>query len=117
RRFDHRGCPHAQDRSLHRVRGAGSTLNSGYAAPRPVSAVFRWHPYITGITDAEREKMRAERLARGEPYDSDLWDDDAEPDAEPDLVDAARDQDPDVTLAADPAAGLNSHSAVDRSGP
>ncbi|MFI7642684.1 hypothetical protein [Nonomuraea sp. NPDC049400] len=29
------------------------------------------------ITDAEREQMRAERLARGEPYDYDLWDDEA----------------------------------------
>jgi hypothetical protein len=61
-----------------------------------IRRVSRWE-YLTGITDAEREQMRAERLARGEPYDSDLADDGAEPDAEPLLVDAARDQDPDVT--------------------
>ncbi|MFI7708484.1 hypothetical protein [Nonomuraea sp. NPDC049480] len=36
-----------------------------------VQRVSRWE-YLTGITDAEREKMRAERLARGEPYDYDL---------------------------------------------
>lgn len=41
-----------------------------------VQRVSMWE-YITGITDAEREKMRAERLARGEPYDYDLWDDEA----------------------------------------
>jgi hypothetical protein len=40
-----------------------------------VQRVSRWE-YLTGITDAEREKIRAERLARGEPYDYDLWDDD-----------------------------------------
>ncbi|MFI7640517.1 hypothetical protein [Nonomuraea sp. NPDC049400] len=28
-----------------------------------------------GATGAEREQMRAERLARGEPNDDDLWDD------------------------------------------
>jgi hypothetical protein len=55
-----------------------------------IRRVSRWE-YLTGITDAEREKMRAERLARGEPYDYDLADD-----AEPDLVDAARDQDTDL---------------------
>ncbi|MFC4122773.1 hypothetical protein [Nonomuraea zeae] len=33
-----------------------------------VQRVNRWE-YLTGITDAEREQMRAERLARGEPYD------------------------------------------------
>ncbi|MGP3965346.1 hypothetical protein ACTWPT_56300 [Nonomuraea sp. 3N208] len=39
-----------------------------------VQRVTLWE-YITGITDAERETMRAERLARGEPYDYDLWND------------------------------------------
>ncbi|MFB4283879.1 hypothetical protein ACBJ59_51910 [Nonomuraea sp. MTCD27] len=33
-----------------------------------VQRVNRWE-YLTGIIDAEREQMRAERLARGEPYD------------------------------------------------
>ncbi|WP_157254838.1 type II toxin-antitoxin system Phd/YefM family antitoxin [Nonomuraea typhae] len=41
-----------------------------------VQRVSLWE-YITGITDAERERMRAERLARGEPNDYDLWDDEA----------------------------------------
>lgn len=31
-----------------------------------IQRVSRWE-YLTGITDAEREQMRAERLARGEP--------------------------------------------------
>lgn len=31
-----------------------------------VQRVNRWE-YLTGITDAEREQMRAERPARGEP--------------------------------------------------
>ncbi|MEO3892165.1 type II toxin-antitoxin system prevent-host-death family antitoxin [Nonomuraea sp. B5E05] len=56
-----------------------------------VQRVSMWE-YITGITNAEREQMRAERLARGELHDHDLTDD-----AEPDLVDAARDRDPDAT--------------------
>ncbi|WP_171075121.1 type II toxin-antitoxin system Phd/YefM family antitoxin [Nonomuraea basaltis] len=56
-----------------------------------IQRVSRWE-YLTGITDAEREKMRAERLARGEPYDYDLIDD-----AQPFPGGAARDQDPDAT--------------------
>ncbi|TDD18046.1 hypothetical protein [Nonomuraea diastatica] len=41
-----------------------------------VQLVSMWE-YLTGITDAEFEQMRAERLARGEPYDYDLADDEA----------------------------------------
>ncbi|MDP4504181.1 hypothetical protein [Nonomuraea turcica] len=36
-----------------------------------VQRVSRWE-YLTGIIDAEREQIRAARLARGEPYDYDL---------------------------------------------
>ncbi|MEU4234343.1 type II toxin-antitoxin system Phd/YefM family antitoxin [Nonomuraea sp. NPDC026600] len=74
-----------------------------------VQRVSRWE-YLTGITDAERERLRAERLARGEPYDDDLWDDDAPAardhgqDAETDATDVDADvavcQTQDVDVAA-----------------